>query len=82
MSHVLIFFRFVCSLAYYGLSLNIGEFGGNLYVTFFIVCAMDVPANVFALLAAVKLGRRFSVSWALALGGILLLCTLGVPLSR
>ena len=46
--------RFVNSLVYYGLNLNVKNLGGNFYLNFFILCVVEIPG---ALLCWFCLGR-------------------------
>lgn len=39
-----IFFRFVCSLVYYGLTLNVGDLGGNIYANLALSGLIEIPA--------------------------------------
>ncbi|CAG2100136.1 unnamed protein product [Medioppia subpectinata] len=46
------------ALIYYGLSLNMGDFGGNFYVTFLLMGLMELPAQLFLPLFLRYIGRR------------------------
>ncbi|CAG2100137.1 unnamed protein product [Medioppia subpectinata] len=46
------------ALIYYGLSLNMGDFGGNFYVTFLLMGLMELPAQVLLPLFLRYIGRR------------------------
>ena len=72
-------FRFVCSLVYYGLSLNTSNLGGDDYVNFLISAAVELPANLVMQLSLLKLGRRWLLAGSEVLGGVALLCTLALP---
>ena len=75
-----VYFRFVNSLVYYGLSLNTSNLGGNEYVNFFIAGAVEIPAYIFCQLAInTILGRRLSLCGCMIIGGVALLLTLAVP---
>ena len=39
------FARFVNSMVYYGVSLSAPVLGGNMYLNFFLISALEVPAN-------------------------------------
>ena len=42
--------RIVVTLAYYGLSLNAADLGGNMFVNFVAIMLIEVPSYVFAYL--------------------------------
>ncbi|CAG2100135.1 unnamed protein product [Medioppia subpectinata] len=48
----------VNALIYYGLSFNMGDFGGNFYVTFVLSGLMELPAQLLTLLLLRYIGRR------------------------
>lgn len=73
------FSRFVCSLVYYGLTLNASKLGGNDYVNFFISGAIEGFAYIFCHLSLDRCGRRPILIFSLLLGGIALLLTMTVP---
>ena len=66
-------FRFVCSAAYYGLSLNSSNLGGNDYVNFAISGAIEVPAYIFCQLTLDRVGRRPTLIASMLIGGAALL---------
>lgn len=74
--------RFATSLLYYGLSLNVGSFGINIYVTQFIFGAVEIPASMVSLFLNQRLGRRLTQSSLLIFGGAACLLTLAVPQGR
>jgi OCT family organic cation transporter-like MFS transporter 4/5 len=49
---------FVNSFVYYGISLNIGDFGGNLFLSFLIAGIIEFPSYLFPVLAFRYIGRR------------------------
>ncbi|CAL4132128.1 unnamed protein product [Meganyctiphanes norvegica] len=59
----------VCTVVYYGLSLNSGNLGGNLFVTFTMTMLIEIPSYIFAYLALTRLGRKGTLSFVLLLGG-------------
>lgn len=71
--------RFATSLLYYGLCLNVGSFGINIYVTQFIFGAVEIPASMVSLTLNQRVGRRLSQSSSLIFGGAACLLTLAVP---
>lgn len=64
---------------YYGLCLNVGSFGINIYVTQFVFGAVEIPANMVSLALNQRIGRRLSQSSSLIFGGAACLLTLAVP---
>ena len=44
-------------LVYYGISLNIGSFGGNIYVTYMISGVIDLVSGLASLWVLKKYGR-------------------------
>uniref|UniRef100_A0A8C9ZCE6 Uncharacterized protein n=1 Tax=Sander lucioperca TaxID=283035 RepID=A0A8C9ZCE6_SANLU len=62
----------VNSLLYYGLSLNVGSFGLNIYLTQFIFGIVEIPANLSALALIQHFGRTIVQACFLFFGGGLL----------
>jgi OCT family organic cation transporter-like MFS transporter 4/5 len=46
------------ALVYYGFSLNMSDFGGNFYITFFLSGVVELPASLFTAIALRYIGRR------------------------
>nr|XP_002739655.2 PREDICTED: organic cation transporter protein-like [Saccoglossus kowalevskii] len=77
-AHVL----FTVAMVYYGLSLNTSNLGGNDYLNAFLAGAVEVPAYILAIfLPETRLGRRWSQSSTLILGGVACVLTLFTPSS-
>lgn len=55
--NIIISIRFVISSIYYGLTLNIGKLGGNLYINFTVAAVMEFLGNLLCLLMD-KTGRK------------------------
>ncbi|CAG2178290.1 unnamed protein product, partial [Oppiella nova] len=55
---ILYFTWFVNSFVYYGISLNIGDFGGDLFISFFIAGVVEFPSYLFPVFAFKYVGRR------------------------
>ncbi|XP_068160454.1 solute carrier family 22 member 13-like [Antennarius striatus] len=70
---------FSVSLLYYGLSLNVGDFGLNIYLTQFIFGLVEFPANMFALFLLLRVGRRIPQAGFMSFAGATCLLTLAVP---
>ena len=72
--------RCTCSFIYYALSLNARSLSGNVFINFFLLSAVEIPANIaaFLCLRAKILGRRRTHILAYLLAG--LACLISVPL--
>lgn len=46
---LLLYFRFVHGVLYYGLSLSSGEFGGSIYLNFTLTSLVEMPAHVLSI---------------------------------
>lgn len=71
--------RFSSSLLYYGLSLNVGSFGLNIFLTQFIFGIVEIPAILSNFVVTQRLGRRLSQAGFLFLGGVSCLSILAIP---
>ncbi|KAM9337191.1 solute carrier family 22 member 13-like [Symphorus nematophorus] len=69
---------FATSMLYYGLSLNVGSFGVNIYLTQFIFGIAEIPVNL-SLILIQNFGRRKCQSCSLFLGGAACLVVLAIP---
>lgn len=67
------------SLVYYGLSLNVGSFGLNVYITQLIFGAVEVPGSLLSLTLNQRIGRRLTQSTSLIFAGAACLSTLAIP---
>lgn len=72
--------RFGAELTYYGISLNIDNFGLNLYLTQFIFASMEVPMKIGVFFFLNKLGRNPSEMGALFLTAVFLVINIFVPI--
>ncbi|KAM4543942.1 solute carrier family 22 member 13-like [Fundulus diaphanus] len=70
---------FATSLMYYGFSLNVGNFGLDIYLTQFIFGVVEVPARVGILPFLQHFGRKICQAAVLLFGGVACLCVLVVP---
>uniref|UniRef100_F7BZ53 Solute carrier family 22 member 13 n=1 Tax=Xenopus tropicalis TaxID=8364 RepID=F7BZ53_XENTR len=73
---------FVNSLVYYGLSLNVGSFGLDIYLTQLVFGAVEIPARIGAMFAVQLFGRKPSQMFCLFLGGTVCLIITAIPRSR
>lgn len=70
--------RFVNVLVYYGLSLNISDFGMNIYLTQLIFGLVEIPARTITLFTLNR-SRRISQIAFLVVGGLACLLTVFIP---
>ncbi|XP_061661491.1 solute carrier family 22 member 13-like [Syngnathoides biaculeatus] len=70
---------FGISVVYYGLSLNVANFGLNIYLTQFIFGLVEVPARLSSLPLIGRFGRRRSEAVLLMFGGASCLAVIAVP---
>ncbi|XP_053716059.1 solute carrier family 22 member 13-like [Synchiropus splendidus] len=70
---------FGTSLVFYGLSLNVGGFGLNIYLTQFIFGLVEFPARFGVLPLMNYIGRRRSLAGLLSFTGLACLVTLAIP---
>lgn len=76
---VMSYIWFGISLMYYGLSLNVGNFGLDIYLTQFIFGVVEIPARLGCLPFIQRFGRRICQSGVLLFGGAACLGVLAVP---
>ncbi|XP_068160675.1 solute carrier family 22 member 13-like [Antennarius striatus] len=70
---------FASSLVYYGLSINVGNFGLNIYLTQFIFGIVEIPANLSGLFLIQVSGRRITQAGFEVFAGIACLVILAIP---
>ncbi|XP_018607006.1 solute carrier family 22 member 13b [Scleropages formosus] len=76
---IMSFVWFVTSLVYYGVSLNVGSFGLDIYLTQFIFGLAEIPARLGSIPLIEHFGRKICQSMVLIFGGIVCLLLLVVP---
>uniref|UniRef100_H3AWW9 Solute carrier family 22 member 13b n=1 Tax=Latimeria chalumnae TaxID=7897 RepID=H3AWW9_LATCH len=76
---VMSYIWFVNSLIYYGLGLNIGSFGLDIYLTQFIFGAVEVPARLGCIFVLERFGRKRCQAFVLFFGGTFCLLILAIP---
>lgn len=64
---------------YYGLSLNVGSFGLDIYLTQFIFGVVEIPARLGSLPLIEHFGRKICLTGSLLFGGFACLAILAVP---
>ncbi|XP_025232773.1 solute carrier family 22 member 13 [Theropithecus gelada] len=70
---------FVDSLGYYGLSLQVGDFGLDIYLTQLIFGAVEVPARCSSIFMMQRFGRKWSQLGTLVLGGFMCIIIIFIP---
>ncbi|KAM5314207.1 solute carrier family 22 member 13 [Glossophaga mutica] len=70
---------FVDSLGYYGLSLQVGDFGLDIYLTQLIFGAVEVPARYCSTFMMEWFGRRWSQMGTLVMGGLVCITIIFIP---
>ncbi|KAF6101099.1 solute carrier family 22 member 13 [Phyllostomus discolor] len=76
---ILFFVWFVDSLGYYGLSLQVGDFGLDIYLTQLIFGAVELPARYSSTFIMQTFGRRWSQLGALVMGGLMCITIIFIP---
>lgn len=66
-------------MVYFGLALNVGSFGQNIYITQLIFGAVDILSMLSSFVLNQRLGRRISQTGFLFCGGAACLLVLVVP---
>ena len=56
-------------MVYYGLSLNVGQFSGNMYLNTFLSAMSELLSYVFCLCVLDIVGRKLLLSSSMLLGG-------------
>ncbi|KAL0593469.1 Solute carrier family 22 member 13 [Plecturocebus cupreus] len=70
---------FVDSVGYYGLSLQVGDFGLDIYLTQLIFGAVEVPARYSSIFMMERFGRKWSQLGTLVLGGLMCIVIIFIP---
>ncbi|XP_077364407.1 solute carrier family 22 member 13-like isoform X2 [Festucalex cinctus] len=70
---------FGISVVYYGLSLNVGNFGLNIYLTQCVFGLVELPARLGSLPLIGRFGRRRCEAMLLMFAGVACLSIIGVP---
>ncbi|XP_033842190.2 solute carrier family 22 member 13b isoform X1 [Periophthalmus magnuspinnatus] len=76
---IMSFIWFATSLMYYGISLNVGGFGLDIYLTQFIFGLVELPARLGSLPLLQRFGRRICQIVVLVLGGAACLVIIAIP---
>ncbi|XP_038611826.1 uncharacterized protein LOC119936336 isoform X2 [Tachyglossus aculeatus] len=70
---------FVDSLVYFGLSLNVGSFGLDIYLTQLVFGLVELPARFGCVFVLQRFGRRWCQAWTLIIGGSMCLIIIFIP---
>lgn len=66
-------------MVYYSLSLQVGDFGLDIYLTQLVFGAVEVPARFLSIPMMEKLGRKWSQLCALTLAGTMCIIIIFIP---
>ena len=66
----------IVSMTYYGVIMNSGNLAGDFYVNFFLMALAEIPGLLVGLAVLDKLGRRYSNSGSMIVGGLACICTI------
>lgn len=64
------------NLFYYGLAYNTDNLNGNVYINFFLLGITEFPSNLIAWWLSLKVGRRWSQSFAFFFAGLFMIFVL------
>jgi len=70
---------FVNAFLYFGLTLNIGDLGGDVFINFTASGLLEIPAYGAAIIVLMKCGRRIPYGTSLIMSGLFLLSVSFVP---
>ncbi|XP_075067343.1 solute carrier family 22 member 13-like [Mixophyes fleayi] len=76
---IMCFVWFANSLVYYGLSLSVGSFGLDIYITQLVFGAVEIPARLGSIFMVQYLGRKWSQALCLLLAGTACLIITTIP---
>lgn len=67
---------FALNLTYYGISMNVAKFGGNIFVNFAISSLAEVVGIIVCVIIGDRLGRKYLFCSNMILAGITCICTI------
>lgn len=69
---------FANSIAYYGLTLNMGNLVGNPFVMLFLSGVLEIPAYILIIFTMDRTGRRCMISTFMMIGGLCCICAAAI----
>lgn len=69
-------FRLIIAMGYFGLTLNTGRLGGDVYLNFLATIIVEVLGYGICLLLMDRIGRRPVLCGSMLLGGVACICTI------
>ena len=73
---IITYFRFVVSMAYYGVILNVGNIGGDFYVNLLLLALVELPVKISCLFLLNRLGRKTVYVSYMLVGGVMCIGTI------
>ncbi|KAH3738631.1 organic cation transporter protein-like [Dreissena polymorpha] len=75
---LIIFFNwFVCSMSYYGVVLNTGNLGGDIYLNFALLALVEYPGKLLNVVLTDRVGRKRLFVIYMFIGGLANIATIG-----
>ena len=68
--------RFAVNLTYYGISMNVAKFSGNIFVNFAVSSTVETVACLFCMMGPKRFGRKKFLCISMLIGGSTCLCTI------
>ena len=68
--------RFALNLTYYGITMNVAKFGGNIFVNFAISSLTEIVGITVCVMIGDRLGRKCLFCSNMILAGIICICTI------
>lgn len=71
-----IYYRFAIAMTYYGISMNVAKFSGDVFVNFAASSSAEFFGIIFCWLITDRVGRKGLFCTAMILGGVTCICTI------